>query len=820
MIDKKTNGKPKRFAMPPVQRLWSTFSLSGAAGEAGLPSHWQKILLLTGFSLLAALMVFPRPQDPHLNYRVGDIAERDIKASADFLVEDQESTAKRQQEQLEDSPLIFDLDERIGPEINARLHQAFEFMRQVMQENQRPGEAGETGIQETAAKLPFSKIYKVLLEKKPDFDRMLGVALPNNIFYLLARSHFSVQWEDVISQQVNLVVSQGVFGEQTLPVSDLQRPVVIRRLPSWQEKEEPNAGRFLGIDEAKKKVNAYCRDAVEDLPSGVRWAICEIAQVLVTPNVSLNRAETEKRRQARRQEIRPVYFQIKKGEMLVREGEKITPTHLVKLQALDKERPQGWWFWNFLGTWGLIALLSGFSANLLRSQAKKGLGSLPKYSFLAVTLLGVTFLNLGLVFFSGALGRLSPILAKNFLFYLPVALAPVLVQVFIGLETAVLTAFLAAILSALMLDKPFFFFLYYALAGLVGIWAAQYCRTRWGFIRSSLYVALYNGLMVVVVKLAQLPGQFDDWLLGITFAIAGGLQIGILATGLAPILEVAFDLTSDVRLLELINLDRPILRQLMLVAPGTYHHSMIVGNMVEAAAEKIGANPLLAKAAAYYHDIGKIKKPTYFVENQFDGENKHEKLAPSMSSLILQAHVKDGVELARQNKVGQRIIDIIRQHHGTSFMAYFYNKAKQQTANPEMVNREDYRYPGPRPQTKEAGLVLLADQVEAASKTLLDPTPARIQGAVQKIINNIFADGQLDECELTLKDLHEIAKSFIKILSGIFHHRIDYPQSADKAADKKKTSEDLDKQPPEKDSPRPNKDQEKNREDLKRLGLS
>jgi cyclic-di-AMP phosphodiesterase PgpH len=262
------------------------------------------------------------------------------------------------------------------------------------------------------------------------------------------------------------------------------------------------------------------------------------------------------------------------------------------------------------------------------------------------------------------------------------------------------------------------------------------------------------------------------------------------------------------------------LRQLMLVAPGTYHHSIIVGNMVEAAAEKIGANPLLAKAAAYYHDIGKIKKPTYFVENQLGGENKHEKLAPSMSSLILQAHVKDGVELARQNKVSQKIIDIVQQHHGTSFMAYFFNKAKQQATNPNMVNSEDYRYPGPRPQTKEAGLVLLADQVEAASKTLLDPTPARIQGAVQKIINNIFADGQLDQCELTLKDLHEIAKSFIKILSGIFHHRVEYPHSAEKISEKKRSSEDLDKQPAEKDSPKLAKNQEKSREDLKRLGLS
>jgi putative nucleotidyltransferase with HDIG domain len=237
--------------------------------------------------------------------------------------------------------------------------------------------------------------------------------------------------------------------------------------------------------------------------------------------------------------------------------------------------------------------------------------------------------------------------------------------------------------------------------------------------------------------------------------------------------------------------------------------------MVEAAAEAIGANPMLAKAAAYYHDIGKIRKPAYFVENQRGGENKHEKLAPSMSALILIAHVKDGAELARRHKLGEQIEAIILQHHGTGFISYFYHKAKAQGANPQQVKIEDYRYPGPRPQTKEAGLVLLADQVEAASKTLTDPTPARIQGMVQKIINNVFADGQLDTCELTLKDLHLIAKSFNKILSGIFHQRISYPAPAEK----KKTHEDLDKQPAKKNNHKASDAPEKSREDLKRLGM-
>jgi putative nucleotidyltransferase with HDIG domain len=218
----------------------------------------------------------------------------------------------------------------------------------------------------------------------------------------------------------------------------------------------------------------------------------------------------------------------------------------------------------------------------------------------------------------------------------------------------------------------------------------------------------------------------------------------------------------------------------MVQAPGTYHHSVIVSNMVEASARAIGANPLLAKVAAYYHDIGKIKKPLYFIENQAGKANRHEKLAPSMSALILIAHVKDGMELARQAKLGREIISIIEQHHGTSLISFFYEKARDRAERKGdkslRVKEEDFRYPGPRPQTKEAGLVMLADVIEAASKTLVDPTSARIQGMVQKIMNKVFSDGQLDECELTLKDLHAIAKSFNQTLSGIFHHRVEYPE--------------------------------------------
>ncbi|HAY23364.1 MAG TPA: hypothetical protein DCY27_14625, partial [Desulfobacterales bacterium] len=367
MIEKKNNHKARRFLeLNQIQRLWRQLPAGkrAAAGAAG-QGKWFRIFLLVVFSLLAAIIVYPRSQVSYPDYRVNDIAQANIKATADFLVEDQESTAKRQQECITESPLVYDLDERVGAEINARLHDAFEFMRQARQEalQEATSHRGEPGAAITSP--PFSQVYKIILDKKPEFERRLGVVLPNNIFYLLARDNFSVQWEDIISQQVNFVVSQGVFSEQSSGLQNQRRHIIIRHLPSWNEKVENNPERFLPVEEARKKVGLYCRETVT-LPTGSRYAVCEVAQSLVVPNLALNRAETERRKLKRLQELRPVYFQIKQGEMLVREGEKITPTHLIKLQAMKKETPQGWWLWKFLGSFFIIVLLFGACYQLSR----------------------------------------------------------------------------------------------------------------------------------------------------------------------------------------------------------------------------------------------------------------------------------------------------------------------------------------------------------------------------------------------------------------------------------------------------------------------
>jgi hypothetical protein len=421
----------------------------------------------------------------------------------------------------------------------------------------------------------------------------------------------------------------------------------------------------------------------------------------------------------------------------------------------------------------------------------------------------------------------SQLTQRVLFFAMPVAGAAMLVSIFQGLGLAIVFSLATTIFSVLVIggrsglvgSDQIAFFLYFLINSLVAAYGVRKSKTRGILIKTGLTFGLVNVVMSVAINASYgSTGILWSAILG----FIGGILAGVIATGFLPLIEMTFGFTTDIKLLELGNLDQPLLRELMVQAPGSYHHSVIVSNMVEATAEAIKANPLLAKVSAYYHDIGKMKKPLYFIENQMGGDNRHERLAPSLSSLILIAHVKDGVELARERRLGREITDIIQQHHGTNLISFFYHKARELAETKgdrgSGLEEEDFRYPGPKPQTKEASLVMLADMVEAAVRALPEPNPSRIQGMVQKIINHAFMDGQLDECELTLKDLHEIARGFNQTLSGIFHQRIEYPAAVPKSNKKGKNgnSNQLSKEEPGNKKPANKKE---NGESIKRLGL-
>lgn len=427
----------------------------------------------------------------------------------------------------------------------------------------------------------------------------------------------------------------------------------------------------------------------------------------------------------------------------------------------------------FLGTF----LISG---SLLFMLYKDMMRYKPKYisNYNMILLLGLIIV--GTLF----IGRLSEYvllgLSRGFglegkaaVFGIPMPVGAMLVTLLFDFHTAIVFSFIISLLGGIW-QADAAYSVYVFVSSLTAAFSVIRCKNRTAILRGGVYVFganLFTTLIIYLLKglffTAQMP-------LALAFAALSSIFVIAIVSIVLPLIERIFKVTTDISLLELLDLDQPLMKSLMVSAPGTYHHSIIVGNLVDSVAEHVGVNPLLARVSAYYHDIGKLKMPEYFIENSAACVSKHEKLTPHMSSMILISHVKEGVELANEYKLPQPITDIIQQHHGSNLITYFYHKARG-LEHEEGISEEEYKYPGPKPQTRVAALVMMADAVEAASRVLNDPTPHRIKSLVDKIIDHIYLEGQLDECELTLKDIYEIKRRFTHILTAILHRRVDYP---------------------------------------------
>ncbi|MFN7131196.1 MAG: HD family phosphohydrolase, partial [Myxococcales bacterium] len=425
----------------------------------------------------------------------------------------------------------------------------------------------------------------------------------------------------------------------------------------------------------------------------------------------------------------------------------------------------------------LVTSVYGFaraSMRRFRPTRKDALfGALAVVSMLALVNVSVTI--------SDALHeRFGGISGEAFYYAIPFAAGAMLIRFVLASEPAVVFAISFAGLCGVLFGNSLQFAIYALVGGLVASWKVARANDRATLFRAGVYTGVANAALVLCFALLHNRVSMDTAIGCASGFIGGAVLVPMLVMGVTPLVEGAFGYTTDIKLLELANLNHPALKELIVQAPGTYHHSIIMGSLVEAAAEAIGANPLLARVCAYYHDIGKGRNPLYFGENQ-KGENRHDKLAPQMSAMIIKRHVSEGMEMARHYKLPKQVADAIPQHHGTRLVGFFFHKAlKEQEGkeNPQPIDDAAYRYPGPKPQFRETALVMIADAVEASSRAMQDPTPAKLQALVQKIINGIFADGQLDECDLTLKDLNEIARVFYRTLGGIYHTRPEYPPQA------------------------------------------
>jgi len=780
-------------------------------------------LLLTAVTVLFMVILYPTLMKAKHAYEAGDIADADIKAPRDFFIEDHESTEAKRRQAVEGVRTVYAHDLSLAIHLNRLAREAFSKCRQVFETDREvlwidPNAERETDLPTFSEE---ESLHEQLMKLKVDFVEMIGISISDGAYSILEKEKFSKEIEDLIVRILAEILNNGVVSNKEFLLKETDRGITLRNLGSGTEKRVRNLKQFYGLDQAKTMVRIVGQPLLKDLDYNLRNLIVDLVQQMIQPNITLNRSETKARRKKAGREIKPILYKIKAGEMLLREGERVTKVQRLKLEALQAQSHEEKHVATGIGAALIVfcLLITTYMLHLnLRSdfQRNRNINLL----FIASVLIVFFFLARLSIPLGGALTSNAPLslTPASIYFGIPMASAAMTLCLFMGIDIALAFAIVISAGTAVILKNRFDLFLYFFLNCTMAAFWMQSCRERNVFIKAGLKIGLLNVVLVTAIDVytADFAGLkiFWDW----AFAFFGGIGAGIVTAGIAPLVEMAYGYTTDIKLLELANLDRPILRRLMLEAPGTYHHSVIVGSLVEAAAAEIGANPLLGKVCGYYHDIGKINKPLYFIENQRHGKNKHDKLAPSMSKRILIAHVKDGVEIAVKNRLGQNIVDTIQQSHGTSLITYFYERAKQQMGD-DAINPDDFRYPGPKPQTREAGLVMLADIVEAASRTLENPTPARIQGLVQNLINKVFSDGQLDECELTLKDLHNIAKSIIKILTGIHHHRVEYPEKSVSGNGKEKNGR-PDRQQAKQHKSITESDSRSGSSRLKRLGLS
>jgi len=727
----------------------------------------QRWAILAGMSLVLAVFLTPHVHLIRPEFKVGQIASRDVRADQDLMAEDRSATQQKQIEAASQVLSVYDYDPDIYLAIVENVRKSFQNMDAIYHpENGQVENHGQADINIRA------------LEGRRNFEKNLGISLTDEEFRILDGRHFAPYIADRITKLIGEAYKTKWVTNATFLEQDSDRGIIIQDIDSAETFLQKDLKAVRHFGEIQRILYEKSGKLLHNSYNDLNRVICSLSAKLIQPNLTYNWKATETKKRDTMTAVRPVVLKVQNGEMIIREGEKITPVTMDKLDAFYRARGDRF-FMNLSLISGMFLLVLFFAVILsfvVKNWFDKHTSITRVTLFLSVLALFEFFMIRVGIFIAAALNRAFPFIPTEVCFYaIPFAAGAIITGTLINREMALIFSIFSSFMTAFLFSSTTIIPIYTFLGSVSASYLLTSFKRRSDFFKAGLFLSLINVILILIFGLISRTIPSINVLLMLFMGIAGGVSAGVLAAGMIPIFETLFGYTTEIRLLELANLNHPIFQQMILEAPGTYHHSIIAGSLVEAAAEAIGANPLLAKVSAYYHDIGKLRKPQYYIENQGKGENPHDKLSPKMSSLVIMSHVKEGCELAESLKLGKKISGIIQEHHGTSKVGYFFEKASK---DPDPAIRSlpesDFRYPGPKPQTKEAGLVLIGDVVEASSRILEDPTPSRIEHLVHERIDRIFLDGQLDESELTLKDLNIIAENFIRILHGIFHHRIDY----------------------------------------------
>lgn len=509
------------------------------------------------------------------------------------------------------------------------------------------------------------------------------------------------------------------------------------------------------------RAQAEARVAIRAWPVAGRTMtlVSAVALGALRPNLTVDMAATQVLRRRAMEAVEPVTTRILRGEVVIRRGEVVTEAHVQKLAALGLVRMP--FSWQRPAGVALIVLLLVVVSSAYLRQYQPEIWAQDR--LVLVWSLAVV-LTVGLA--RTLVARVNPYL-------IPVAAGTVLIAVLLRPRLALYTAAVISLLVATVAGGDVRLGLVTFIGSTVGVYAIKRIVHRTDLMVAGVWVGAANAMAVVALNLIDQLPWYPDITTDVINGAGNGIIVGMLAIGTLPYLEHLFKLVTPIKLLELSNPGHPLLRRLQVEAPGTYHHSLLVANLAEAAAEAIGADSLLVRVGAYYHDVGKIRRPVFFVENQAGVDNPHDKMTPSLSALTVLSHVRDGLEYAREYGLPPAVADFIPQHHGTNLIAYFYHQALQRG---DAVSEEVFRYEGPRPQSKETAIVMLADAAEGAARALPRPVPDRIEQTVRRIIRDKLDDGQLNECDLTFRDLDVIARTFTRLLATMFHPRVEYPE--------------------------------------------
>jgi hypothetical protein len=694
------------------------------------------VLLLLG---VAVLLPGARRGGDRFHYREADIARERVVAPYDFRVEKDETTLRREQAQAATSvPPVFVVDARVSGEMLARL----------------------STFQEKALGVVLSPRIKP--GDRADGVRTLGVPLSEESAAALSAPGRARRALRELGGWLNDLYRAGVVTEKRNALIQGYASISVRD----GETEAPRSVSLLyDRREALALVHQRARAAFPDDARGVRL-VDELAGPFLQANVVYDRAETEWRRVQAQGAVPAVLGFVKKDELIVDANEKVTREALDKLRSLENlEAARAGareLLYPPLARALLMLLFMAAFATYLRMELPavyRDNAMLALFTLLTLVVLAVTELLVGVLGYSELI--------------VPLAAAPLVAASLLEKRPALVFTLMLTVAVTAVSELKAPFVAVAVMGGVTAVYSVARLRHRWHFAVASFTIALANLFAILVWDLGLQPKP-DVLARDALQGVAGAFLSVAIAFLVLPLVEQLFGLTSDITLLELSDLNRPLLKRLQLEAPGTYHHSMVVGSLAERAAEAIGANSLLARVSAYYHDIGKLSKPEYYNENiPPHVRNPHEKLSPNMSTLVVKSHINEGVDMARRQHLPRAVRDAIPEHHGTMTMAYFYAKALELDPG---ARREDFSYPGPRPRSRETAILMLADGVEGASRALSEPTPSRIRGLVTRNLEERVQQGQLDECGLTLQELAKIREAFIPVLTATFHVRVKYPE--------------------------------------------